>query len=149
MLDRSEQAFIQPGWCQILYLDPEGNLRGEQGRFEASIPMPTDDGVAPTLLWEAEKGQAAPDGNAVAVSGQLCAREMTVYDWAVPALSGITYGEEKAKDPDRPSLILRRCGGESLWDIAKKSGTTVQSIQTANGIDTDPAPDKMLIIPIS
>lgn len=149
MLDRAEQAYIQNGWCQILYLDPEGNLRGEQERFESSIPMPVAESVAPTLLWEAEKGQAVPDGAAVALSGQLAAREMTVSDWTLPVLSGITYGEEKEKDPDRPSIILRRCGDARLWDIAKRSGTTVSAIVAANGIDTDPAPDKMLIIPIS
>jgi hypothetical protein len=149
MIDRSEQAFIQPGWCQILYTDPEGNLRGEQGRFESSIPMPTDDSVTPTLLWEAEEAQAVPSGGAVAVNCQLTAREMTVNDWAVPALSGITLGEPMIKDPDRPSLLLRRCGTGSLWDIAKNSGTTVSAIKAANNMVDDYAPDKMLIIPIS
>lgn len=149
MIDRSEQAFIQPGWCQILYTDPEGNLRGEQGRFESSIPMPTDDSVTPTLLWEAEEAQAVPSGGAVAVNCQLTAREMTVNDWTVPALSGITLGEPMVKDPDRPSLLLRRCGTGSLWDIAKNSGTTVSAIKAANNMVDDYAPDKMLIIPIS
>ncbi|MBE6943280.1 MAG: DUF3794 domain-containing protein [Ruminococcaceae bacterium] len=149
MLDRSEQAFIQPGWCQLLYTDPEGNLRGEPGRWELSIPMPTDDTVIPTLLWDVEDIYTAPTGAGVTVTGQLSAREMTVKEWAAPTLLGITYGEEKAKDPDRPSLILRRAGEQSLWDIAKGSGTTVAAIQKANNLADAPGVDTMLIIPIN
>ena len=149
MADRAEQVYIQPGWCQILYTDPEGNLHGEQGRWEESIPMPADDSVTPTLLWETADVHSAPNAAGISVSAELCGREMTVNDWATPTLWGLTYGAEKQKDPDRPSLLLRRVGDQSLWDMAKESGTTVSAIRDANHLADIPAYNTMLIIPIS
>lgn len=148
MLDRSEQAFIQPGWCRILYTDPDGSLRSEQGRWECALPMPTGDSVTPTLLWEVESVEATFEGTGVTVSGKLSAREMTLGDWTLSALCGMDFGDPITKDPDRPSLILCRPGNASLWDIAKHSGSTVSAIEAANSVDTV-TPDTMLIIPIS
>jgi len=52
-------------------------------------------------------------------------------------------------DPNRPSLIVRRAGANRLWDIAKDSGSTVEAIQKVNGLQGEPAPDQMLLIPVS
>ena len=61
---------------------------------------------------------------------------------------GLELGEEQARDPDRPSIILRRSDGTRLWDIAKKAGSTVEAIRKANSLEGEPAPGQMLLIPV-
>lgn len=48
----------------------------------------------------------------------------------------------------RPSLVLRRpAPGECLWDIAKKHGSTEETIRKINHMEEDAFPDGMLLIP--
>ena len=64
------------------------------------------------------------------------------------AVTGLALGEERRPDPGRPSLILRRAGGDSLWQIAKAAHSTVSSIREANGLQNEPAPGQLLLIPV-
>ena len=57
-------------------------------------------------------------------------------------------GVEEQPDPGRPSLILRRCGEGGLWPVAKESGSTVEAIRKANGLEGEPESGRMLLIPI-
>ena len=66
----------------------------------------------------------------------------------IPMVTGISLGQEKQPDAQRPSLILRRAGQERLWDIAKSSGSTMDAIRNANGLQEEPAPGQMLLIPV-
>ena len=61
---------------------------------------------------------------------------------------GVQMGEETAPDAARPALILRTCGEQTLWDLAKATGSTVDRIREANGLTGDPVPDRMLLIPV-
>jgi hypothetical protein len=63
-------------------------------------------------------------------------------------VTGLEIGEINAADPGRPSLILRRAGNDSLWDIAKSSGSTMDAIRKANALEEEPNPAQMLLIPI-
>ena len=60
----------------------------------------------------------------------------------------LEWGPEDQPNQQRPSLIVRRAGGESLWDIAKKSGSTVAAIRSANKLQEEPKPGQMLLIPV-
>jgi hypothetical protein len=64
------------------------------------------------------------------------------------AVCALELGEEEKPDPDRASLILRRAGRNSLWELAKKYGSTVESILRANRLSGEPDPEKMLLIPV-
>jgi len=64
-------------------------------------------------------------------------------------ITGVELGEEKEPDANRPSLILRRAGHGRLWDIAKESGSTMDAIRKANGLQEEPAAGQMLLIPVS
>lgn len=47
----------------------------------------------------------------------------------------------------RPSVVLRVVSdGEALWDIAKACGATVADIMAANELESDSAPDGMLLL---
>ena len=64
------------------------------------------------------------------------------------SIAALTVSDEPIASADRPSLILRRKGQDSLWQIAKDTGSTVEKIKAANGLEEEPAADKMLLIPI-
>ena len=66
----------------------------------------------------------------------------------IPMVSALMVGEEKALDPQRPSLILVRPGDDRLWDIAKANHTTVEAIREANGFLEEAAENSFLLIPI-
>ena len=67
----------------------------------------------------------------------------------IPMVSALTLGDEIQPDAQRPSLILRRAGTDGLWELAKKTGSTVKAIREANKLQDDPKPGQMLLIPIS
>ena len=72
----------------------------------------------------------------------------TLSGTALPAVSALTLGEHVQPDPGRPSLILRRAGTDTLWDLARRSGSTVEAICMANGLEGEPEPGRMLLIPV-
>lgn len=149
MYDKSEDCYIMPLWGQLLYTDPEGKVKCESCRWEEKMSLTADSGVHPSIYGEMDnfRWSLSPDGGEV--RGEMCLRELTDAVSPMTALAGMEMGEAEKKDPNRPSLILRRLGQESLWDVAKSCRTTVSAIQDANAITDDCASDKMLIIPIN
>ena len=111
--------------------------------------MPADNYVRPGIFGEMEsfRWNLTPDGGEL--RGQMRLQELTDTVSLMPVLTGFEVGEMAKKDPNRPSLILRRLGRDSLWDVAKSCRTTVSAIQNANDITDDCAPNQMLIIPIN
>ena len=63
-------------------------------------------------------------------------------------LCALEIGAERLPDASRPSLVLRRMRDDSLWDIAKACGSTVEAIRHANRLEGEPDPDRMLLIPV-
>ena len=93
--------------------------------------------------------QVTQGNGSMNVKVQLPMELTTTAIRGIPMVIGLELGEEKAADPDRPSLILRRAGDARLWDMAKASGSTVEAIRRANGLQEEPAPGQMLLIPVS
>lgn len=113
--------------------------------------------------WEREWSVAANENAGVELTlqptGEICDDPgdcgagilLQAYTWAqegLPAVTGLALGETKEPDPGRPSLILRKAGEDSLWQIAKQTGSTVEGIQKANELDGEPDSATMLLIPI-
>lgn len=138
------------GMFQILGYDDEGILQGGVSRWENEWSMDASPEVAVEMI-------AQPVGKPQAVSGgdgTIMRSDMNIYVQTngakgLPMLIGAELGEESQPMTDRPSLILRRAGEESLWQIAKKSGSTVDAIRKLNGIEQEPDSAQMLLIPIS
>ncbi len=148
-LDRTENTYFLPLWSQVLYTDAEGKIKGESCRWEEQIPLPAGENVRPGIYGETGELRVSPVGGKTEVSGTLYLTEMTAANWEKQVVTGIELGEKTEKDPNRPSLILRRMGEEGLWEVAKSCRTTVASIQNANSLTTEPTENTMLIIPIS
>lgn len=142
-LSRSENpgALTLSGQFQWLGYGPEERLESETVRWQESLPLDagTQFQVYPTGMPQAEVTQLRAD---------------LALDTAVHGGSGILMvtalepGEPVAPDPGRSSLILKRAGTQSLWQLAKEHGSTVESIKAANGLAGEPDPGQMLLIPV-
>lgn len=147
--DEDSTSLELAGVFQMLYYDMEGNLRTASQRWEnhADIPKGKDCCVDGTF-WPSGK----PQGSLLSGSAQLNAEgklmTQTMTTNAMPVVTGLELGELQEADSRRPSLILRRANGQNLWDLAKTCGSSVKSIQDANGLENDPEAAQMLLIPI-
>lgn len=104
--------------------------------------------------WEAERKIDSADDVRVELTAQMAGNEliMGVHTFAsdgIPMVMSAEAAQEPVQDPDRPSLVLRRVGKESLWDIAKQTGSTVEAIKKANALQQEPDEGQMLLIPVS
>lgn len=138
-----------PGTFQTLYYGADGMLHAGTARWEGRQTVAA--GEDTRLLAQpmaAERMQAAPGAGQITVSADVPMEITAVTRQRIPMVTGLTLGQPRRKDPNRPSLILRRAGEQRLWDMAKASGSTVEAILQANGLQEEPASDRMLLIPI-
>lgn len=122
------------GRFQVLWKDAEGMVHTSSHKWEQLLP---ENGVYICGVM---------DISAHGARVRIC-RAKEVAE-GIEIMSGLRLSEAIQKDPNRPSLILRRMSTDSLWDLAKRSGSTVASIMQANGLETDPQTGDMIMIPI-
>ncbi len=137
------------GYFQTLGYDQNGQLQSGQYRWEESCQMDADpDADVDMWISRIGKTQQSIGGNG-SVSADMMLHVQTGAARGIPVMTDMTVGDIIPPDPNRPSLILRRAGEDSLWQIAKQTGSTVEAIQKANGLEDQPAADQMLLIPVS
>ena len=137
-----------PGQFQVLYYAEEGRLRGAAARWEGKLTIPMDESgdLSPVPLGAEAKAMA---GNGkIQVKAEVPVEMTTTARQPISMVTGIELGQQKKPDPNRPSLILRRCGSSSLWELAKANASTVEAIRRVNGLTGEPNPDQMLLIPV-
>lgn len=138
-----------PGVFQLLSRNSEGNLESTNAYWEETGNIPTAESArVQTRVLPSGTPQAMLGSGGVAMQADLMAQNQILGGQGIYAVTGLTLGEERTLDPSRPSLILRRKGDESLWEIAKATGTTVEDIRKANRLEGEPGNDRMLIIPV-
>lgn len=129
-----------PGIFQILYQDMEGNLQSAVENWTGTMTVPA-----------AENCQIHAAVQAGEYSGATARVKVNLQTWTdqeIPMISALTVGEARQPDPDRPSLILRRMDSDSLWELAKATGSTMDAIRKANQLTQDPMQGQMLLIPV-
>lgn len=142
-------TLVFPGSFQTLYYNGSGELQSVGGRYETERNIRADETARVTAIPEKPGEPQVSFGN-----GSMTLRaEIPVHiTWeagrGIPMIMGLELGEEQARNPDRPSIILRRCDGARLWDMAKKAGSTVEAIRKANALEGEPAPGQILLIPV-
>ncbi len=137
------------GTFQLLGYDGSGELVGATKRWEGSKSIPAD--VSAKVQASVQPNATTVStvtGDGASLSTQLPMTATFVAMQGIPMVTGLEMGEAVAPDPDRPSLILRRAGESSLWEMAKQSGSTVAAIQSANSLQQEPDPGQMLLIPV-
>lgn len=138
-----------PGQFQVLAYDENGTLQAGTVRWEGQWSMRAgEDSRVDITAQPGAAPQAVAGSDQVAVQGDVRLGLTTRAAKGMRMVTGLELGEPIAKDPGRPSLILRRVGNERLWDIAKSIGTTVDAIMEANDLDDEPDDDRMLLIPV-
>ena len=133
-----------PGVFQNLSYDENGSLEAGTVRWEGSLNLSADENTRLTAI----PAPASVQTSAGSVKAELPLELTASARQQLPVVMGLTLGEERKPDPGRPCLILRRAGNESLWQIAKAAHATVGSIREANGLQAEPAPGQLLLIPV-
>lgn len=139
-----------PGVCQMLYEDDQGQLRSMTAGWEENwdLPADTQSKVYPYISL-CGMPQAVVGADSVTLRGDLQIDAVTTSGGGMTMVSGLELGQETVPDPDRPSLLLCRCGSRSLWELAKQCKTTTDAICRANGLSEPPGANQVLLIPIA
>ena len=138
-----------PGIFQMLYYTADGALQSANARWEGSVDILCHpDSRLTAVITGTSNPKATLGSGTVTVKAEPGCCMTTTSEQGVQMVTGLELGEEKEPDENRPSLILRRAGDIRLWDMAKMSGSTMKAIQQANGIEGEPEPGQMLLIPV-
>jgi hypothetical protein len=137
-----------PGQFQVLYYGEDGRLHGSSARWESSQTVPAGDNSRILAVPMGASAQAIAGNGQLQVKAEVPVEMTASTDQSIPMITGMELGQQKQPSPGRPSLILRRAGENTLWDLAKASGSTTEAIRRANGLTGEPAPDRMLLIPV-
>lgn len=146
----NENVMVElPGAFQILYYDPEGNLQSSTANWAGHWHLPARDncGFAMSVEQTAQP-TAMVMGDKLRLRADLVLDVQTGALQQIPMVTGLEIGELLQPNPMRPSVILRRSDGLSLWQLAKGCGSTVEAIEKANGLTGQPDPENMLLIPV-
>lgn len=138
------------GQMQLLYYNESGELMAEHEDFRQQHQIPAGENTAVRSVLVDMKAPDVHSGNGkVSVQTSVTTYNTATSGKEMQMVTGLELDEMQKPDPGRPSLILRRAGEESLWEIAKNSGSTMDAIKNANGLDGEPAVGQMLMIPVS
>ena len=138
-----------PGQFQMLYYDPEGELRCVNAPWKGEWSQRAAEACAVDMLViPTGKPMGMIGAGSVNLRMDLTVNAATTSGQGFSMITGMEMGEAEKPDPNRPSLILRRKGSDRLWDVAKKTNSTVEAIMTANQLDGEPGDDCVLLIPV-
>lgn len=142
-------SFDLSGIFQILSYDEDGILQGATSRWEGNMKLSTD-GICDPLVTvkSAEKMQTMSPSDGISVSLHHQLSIWTGKMEKIPMIAGVELGQTRETDTIRPSVILVNGAGESLWDLAKNSNSTISLIRSVNDIIDDTAPDRLILIPV-
>lgn len=146
--DENGVDLAQEGVFQILYED-NGELRGTTTQAEASLSILADgDATIRASSMPVGTAQGLLSGGQINLRGEVSVTATTTADQGIPMVTGMTLGELRQPDPNRPSMILRRSNGQGLWELAKATGSTVADISQINQLQGEPEEDRLLLIPV-
>ena len=143
--DEQQMVAELSGTFQMLCRDPEGRLYNQSNRWEDSWSAPASPDVKANAMM-IPTGSYRP--GVTGANAQLRLDVDTVAENGIPMVTGLELGEVQNPDPNRPSLILCKMGNETLWDVAKRTGSTVEAIQKANDLQQESDRDRVLMIPV-
>lgn len=149
LMEDGKMVLTLPANVQILCRDENGSLQGTNVQMQGRILFDQEEGnlVCPSPV-EAGPVQTSANGQDMEVRCDLSVPIRTVSGQGITMVSGMELGETRPADPDRPCVILRRNTGETLWEMAKAGGSTVEAIREANGLAEEPEAGRMILIPV-
>lgn len=138
------------GDVSVLYYDESGILQCDTQHYSLTQDIPTDEGVK--LLAgvgnDPVNVQLTEEMGGIKAEAAVSWYSVGVTDSGLCAVCGMDMGEKQPLDSGRPSLVLQRAEGASVWELAKQNGSTVSAIMQANELTEEPLPGQMLLIPV-
>lgn len=152
-IQRRREDMLQlemPGNFQLLCYDADGMLQSGTARWDGNLELPAAQESNMMISSRVSgKPQATVGGGTANMRCDVNIDMMTMTHSGIPMVTALEIGEQAEPDPGRPSLILRKTGTDSLWEVAKQCGSTVEAIQQANNLTEEPDGDRILMIPVS
>lgn len=141
--------WLLQGQFKTLCCAEGGTLQCAAGRWEDQLAIPADENADVLAdVMSVPQPQAKAEGDVIRLSGELPLSFRTQTTRGIPMVTGMELIDREPQQLQRPSLILRRAGEESLWEVAKQTGSTVDAIKKANGLEREPEGERMLLIPV-
>lgn len=139
-----------PGQFQVLYYAEDGSLQGAGGRWEGQMEIPADMQCRIDAIVQ-HHGKVQMEGRTSELNLNTHYRMQinATGQQGMNMVTGLQLGDLEEPDPARPSLILCRSEGESLWNMAKRCGSTMAEIRRLNGLTEEPKENRMLLIPVN
>lgn len=136
------------GQFQMLYYDAEGSLQSVMQRWEDQQQLRADETCEMDIYISLTGKPQASMGADTTLRADVQMQFVIASGAGMPMIRELEIGQCREPDPNRPSLILRAAGTDGLWDLAKRTGSTVEAIQKANGLEQEPLDGRLLLIPI-
>lgn len=136
------------GQFQMLYYDMEGALQCLSSGWEEQLPMEADGNSTVEVTVMPTGSSTGGLGSDALLRGSVRLDTLTGTRQGMPMVMGLEMTEQHEPDPQRPSLIVRSVGEGSLWELAKKTGSTVDAIRKANNLQQEPEDSQLLLIPV-
>lgn len=136
-----------PGLFQAVWYDEKGKLQSVQARTEERWDAPCGENCnfeASVVSCAAPRGNV---GNGLALNTEMTIQTQCGSTGGVRAVAGFTSGQPLS-ERGRASLVISRCKGKGLWELAKENLSTVDAIREANRLEENPKEGQMLLIPL-
>lgn len=136
------------GSFQALLMDREGNYQAKLAKVTGQNNYRGD---CDTICFSIPRGRTTcrKEGMNWRMDTQVMLNLKSLCTKPMQMVSGITLGDVREPDPERPSVIIRAKGeAQSLWELAKNSGSTVGAIRKMNGLEGEPEEQRLLLIPV-
>ena len=137
------------GQFQMLCSDSQGRLEIASTGWAEQLAVAADTDCQVRVFGTISGTPAGVlSGQSATLRADMLLDMVTMTEQEIPMITGIELEEREEKPGDRPSVILRKPQGNSLWEIAKQTGSTVEAIEKANGLTEKPMEEQMLLIPV-
>lgn len=135
------------GKFQMLYYDMDGEVESCVVGWEEKCPLEAKRDCSVDTWLYPSRALAVQGAGSVTFRADVNFSATFSSRQGIAMVKGVEMEEERKLDKDRPSLILCRMEG-SLWNLAKNTGSTVEAIIEANGLDDEPDSNRVLLVPI-
>ena len=137
------------GTVCLLVQREDGKLESRRSECRGSLKAGADSTTAPEVsLLPPGQPQVRAGGGSWEVQLEPVLQLDTFTAAGAAMLESLTVGEDRPVSADRPALVLRRFEEDSLWALAKRCGSTVESIRRVNHLQQEPLNGQMLLIPV-
>ena len=138
-----------PHSLQVLYYGENSVPKAAVARWETVLEQKTGPGCTVMALpGVGTEPHVLPSGDSMSVQWEVPMRLRCTGESGIPVVTAMELGERSLPDENGPSLLLKRVGETGLWELAKQTGSTPESIRKANGLEGEPSPGQFLLIPL-